>query len=161
MTRQETTFTQTSAEAAQLWAPQNGCKAPLMVIYEKSFRRYATSRGRMAFKTKYPNCRHNFGRTRTVSRFWGLWGQDTFVKGGKIFLSYVWNKFFWDQQNLGGIKKIWGVTSPKCSPRVCGPGQNRCQKVFYFGPSSLCRRTRRSKNLYLIPNMNSICRLCK
>ena len=38
----------------------------LMVIYKKS---YATSRGRMAFKTKCPNCRHNFGRTRPVSRF--------------------------------------------------------------------------------------------
>jgi len=34
-----------------------------MGISEKG---YATSRGRMAFKTKYPNCRHNFGRTRPV-----------------------------------------------------------------------------------------------
>jgi len=33
MTRQETTFTRTSAVAAQLWAPQNGYKVPLMVIY--------------------------------------------------------------------------------------------------------------------------------
>jgi len=40
-----------------------------MVIYEKKIRRYATSRGRMAFKTKYPNCRHNFGRIGHVARF--------------------------------------------------------------------------------------------
>jgi len=46
--------------------PQNAYRGPLMVIYNKSFRRNVTSRGRMAFKTKYPNCRHNFGRTRPV-----------------------------------------------------------------------------------------------
>jgi len=37
-----------------------------MVIYKKWFRRSATCWGRMAFNTKYPNCRHNFGRTRPV-----------------------------------------------------------------------------------------------
>jgi len=46
-----------------LAAPKMITGAPLMVVYKKS---YATSRGRMAFKTKYPNCRHNFGRTRPV-----------------------------------------------------------------------------------------------
>jgi len=40
-----------------------------MVIYKKRFRRYATSRGRMAFKANYPICSHNFGRTRPVARF--------------------------------------------------------------------------------------------
>ena len=58
-----------SAVSAQLWPPQHVYRGPLLVIYKKSFRRYATSRGRMAFKTKYPNCRHNFGRTRPVARF--------------------------------------------------------------------------------------------
>ena len=33
-----------------------------MVIYKKSFWRYATSRGRMAFKIRFPYCRHDFGR---------------------------------------------------------------------------------------------------
>jgi len=51
------------------------------VIYKKRFRRYATSLGRMAFKTKYSNCRHNFGRTRPVARFKGLEGQNTFLWG--------------------------------------------------------------------------------
>jgi len=31
-----------------------------MGIKKKRFRRYATSLGRMAFKSKYSNCRHNF-----------------------------------------------------------------------------------------------------
>jgi len=56
-----------SAVSAQLRPPQNAYRAPLMMIYKKThFWRYATSRGGMAFKTKYPNCRHNFGRTRPV-----------------------------------------------------------------------------------------------
>jgi len=65
-----------SAVSAQLWAPQiNGpplmviiTMDPLMVIIKKRLRLYATSRGQMAFKTKYSNCRHNFGRTRPVAR---------------------------------------------------------------------------------------------
>jgi len=40
--------------------------APLMVIYKTHFRRYVTSPGQMAFKTKYPNCGHNFDRIRPV-----------------------------------------------------------------------------------------------
>jgi len=39
-----------------------------MVIYKKKLC-CATSRRRIAFKTKYPNCRHNFSRTRSVPRF--------------------------------------------------------------------------------------------
>jgi len=39
-----------------------------MVIYKKKLY-YATSRGRMTFKTKHPNCRHNFDKTRSVARF--------------------------------------------------------------------------------------------
>ena len=59
-----------SAVSAQLWGPQNAYRGPLMVIYEKKrFRRHATFGGRMVFKTKYPNCRHNFGRTRPVAKF--------------------------------------------------------------------------------------------
>ena len=41
----------------------------LIVIHKKSFQRYATSRGRMVFQTKYPNCGHNFGRIWPVARF--------------------------------------------------------------------------------------------
>jgi len=46
-----------------LGPPEMLIGGPLMMIYKKS---HATSRGRMAFKTKYPDCRHNFGRTRPV-----------------------------------------------------------------------------------------------
>ena len=58
-----------SAIAAQLWASQKCLQAPLMAIYKKSFRRYATSRGRVVFKAKYHNCTHIFGRFRPVARF--------------------------------------------------------------------------------------------
>jgi len=54
-----------SAAVAQLCPPKKN-RGPLMVIYRKRFRRCATSRGRMAFKRKYPNCRHNFGGTRPI-----------------------------------------------------------------------------------------------
>jgi len=45
----------TSAVAAQLWAPKNAYRAPLMVISKKRLRRCFTSRGRMALATKYLN----------------------------------------------------------------------------------------------------------
>jgi len=50
-----------------LLLPKTLTGAPLMVFFSKLC--YATSRGRMAFKTKYPNCTYNFGRTRPVARF--------------------------------------------------------------------------------------------
>jgi len=62
---------------------------------------------------------------------------------------------FWEAQ------KIFGGNCLRMSHRVCGPGQNRGQKVFHWGPSCLCRWARHSENLFLIHNMNSICRLCK
>jgi len=59
-----------SVASAQLWAPPKMLTGvPLVVIYKNSFRRYASSRGRMDFKTKYHNCRHNFGSVRPVVNF--------------------------------------------------------------------------------------------
>ena len=56
-----------SAVAAQFCAPQNVYRAPPNDdLYKKVC---ATSRDRMASKPKYPNCRHNFGRTSPVARF--------------------------------------------------------------------------------------------
>ena len=58
-----------SAVSAQIWAPHKMLTgAPLMVIYEKIFRRYATSRCQMAFKTKYPNCTTQFWQNRARSQ---------------------------------------------------------------------------------------------
>jgi len=62
---------------------------------------------------------------------------------------------------FGGAETIFRGNCPRISPCVCGPGQNRRQKVFHWGPSCLCRRARHSENLFLIHNMNSICSLCK
>jgi len=97
---------------------------------------------------------------RTVTGF-EVWRVKIHIKGERfLFLLYVQNKFFWALQNLGGAQKRSGVTSPEC-PRVCGPGQNRRQKVFHWSPSCLCRGARQSENLYLIHNMNSVCRFCE
>jgi len=72
-----------SAVSAQLWVlPKMLTRAPQWWFIKKSFRCYATSRGRMAFKTKYSNCRHNFGRTRPGARFWGLGGKYIFMGEG-------------------------------------------------------------------------------
>jgi len=69
-----TVFVPDSAVAAQLCPLQNAYRGPSMVISKKMFRHYGTSRGQMAFTTKYPNfcffhfttfssiCRHNFDR---------------------------------------------------------------------------------------------------
>jgi len=61
----------------------------------------------MAFKTKYPNCRHNFGRTRPVARF------------KHIFLSTT---------NFGGHKKDLVVTAPGFSPVSAGLGRTVARK---------------------------------
>jgi len=92
----------------------------------------------MAFKTKYLNCRHNFGRTRPVARLQGL-GEKYFL-GGKDFCFYHMFKTNFSEHNKiwEGHNKDLGVTASEC-PRVCGPGQNRRQKVFHWRPSCLCR----------------------
>jgi len=131
-------------------------RAPLMVIYEKKVC-YATSRGRRDFKTKYPNCRHSFGRTRPVARFWRLGGQNTFLSGKDFYFYYMFETNFSEHNKIWGAQKYLGVTAP----RVCGSGQNRRQKVFHWGPSCLCREAWHSENLFLIHHMKSICRLCK
>jgi len=59
---------------------------------------------------------------------------------------------FSEHNKIWGHKKYLGVTAPEY-PRVCGPGQNRRQKVFHWGPSCLCRRARNSENLFLFHNM--------
>jgi len=69
----------------------------------------------------------------------------------QIFLTTT--KFYGHKTDLGGN---WTEV-----PRVCGPGQNRRQKVFHWGPSYLFMEARNSENVYLIHNMNSICSLCK
>ena len=56
-----------TAVSAQI-CPPKFLQGPLIAIYKKKFC-YATSRGRMGFKIKHPNCRHIFGRTRPVARF--------------------------------------------------------------------------------------------
>jgi len=67
----------------------------------------------MAFKTKYPNCRHNFGRTRPVARFQDLGGTHTFL-GGKIFVIIICLKQkFLSTTKFGGAQTILGGNCPE------------------------------------------------
>jgi len=103
-------------------------RAPLMVVYKKKLcRPNATSRGRMVFKTKYSNCRHKFGRTRPVARFWGLGGKRYFY-GGKILIFIIRLKqIFLSTTNLGDTKKIWG-NSPRMLPVSARLGRTVARK---------------------------------
>jgi len=81
---------------------------------------------------------------------------------GKILVIIVCSKqFFQSTTKFGGAQKKFRGNCRRMSPRVCGLWQSRCQKVFHWGPSCLCRGARHSKNIFLIHNMNRICRLCK
>ena len=80
----------------------------------------------MAFKTKYPNCRHNFGRTRPVARFQGLGGKYIFRGNGFCF-----HHMF--KTNLGKNKKDLGVTAPECPPVSAGLGRTVARKSSIGG----------------------------
>jgi len=45
----------------------------------------------------------------------------------------MFKTFFWAQQNLGGRLKRFGGNCRRMPHRVCGPVQNRRQKVFHWG----------------------------
>jgi len=59
------------------------------------------------------------------------------------------------EANFTEHNKIWGARKrsrgncPRMPHRVCGPVQNRRQKVLHWGPSCLCRGARHSENLFL------------
>jgi len=67
-------------------------------------------------KTKYPNCRHNFGRTRPVARFGGLTGQNTFLGGNSSVFIICLKHIFLSTTKFGGRKKELGVTTTECPP---------------------------------------------
>jgi len=56
---------------------------------------------------------------------------------------------FSEHNKISGDTKRFGRNCPRMPHRVCGPGQNRCQKVFHWRPSYLCRGIRHSENLFL------------
>jgi len=89
--------------------------SPLMVIYKKLFRRYATFRGRMAFKTKYPNCRHNFARIRPVASFRGLGGKYIFIGKGFHFC-HMFETHFLNTTKFWEPHKRLGDNCPACPP---------------------------------------------
>jgi len=119
--------------AAQLW------------FIKKSFRRYATSRGRMAFKTKYSNCRHNFGRTRPVARFWGLGGKIHFYRGKILnFIIYL-KQFFLSTTKFEGHKEWFGGNCPRMPPCLRAWAESSPESLRW-GSSYLCKGVRLSEN---------------
>jgi len=68
------------------------------------------------------------GKANAVLR----WRGKIHFEGGTIFVFIKFlKKFFWEQENLGGTKEIWGGTAPACPPpwlRACReppPEENR------------------------------------
>ena len=59
-----------------------------------------------------------------VSRFGGA--QYIFRGARFLLLLYVWNKFFWAQQNLGGHKRNLGGHCPRMPPCGYGPAWQPC-----------------------------------
>ena len=88
-----------------------------------------------------------------------VWEAKYVFRGIEFCFYHMFKTNLYEHKKIrGSTKKIWG-NCLRMAHRVCGPGQNRRQKVW--GPSCLCRGARHSENLFLIHNMNSICRLCK
>jgi len=60
------------------------------------------------WRSKYSNCRHNFGSTRPVARFYGLQGQNTFLWGKDFKIYHMFETNFSEHNKiLGGTNKIW------------------------------------------------------
>jgi len=69
-------------------------------------------------------------------------GAKYIFRGARIlFLLYFWNKFFWEQENLGRHKRNLGVTAPECPPwlRACTTISNE-QIEKSFKPTSIPKK---------------------
>jgi len=87
------------------------------------------------------------------------WGKIHFREKIFLSLSYVSKKNFSVHNKIWGAQ-IFGVTSPECPPYLRAwaepsPGGHP------LGAFVFVQGARHSENLYLIHNMDSICRLCK
>ena len=98
-----------------------------------------------------------FWRNQARSQVLRFGVQNTLLGGNIfIFIKCLKQSFLSTTKYRRAQKRFWG-NCPRMPYRVCWPGQNCRQKVFHWGPSCLWH----SENLFLIHNMNSICRLCK
>jgi len=73
-----------------------------------------------------------------VSIFGGA--QCIFEEARFLVLLYVWNKFLWAQQILGGTKEIWGALPPN-APRDYGPVKVYYAISFFCSSSNVKRQT--------------------
>jgi len=121
---------------------------------------YATSRGEWPSKQNTLIAETILDEPRPQPGF-DVWGQNAFLGGKDFCFHHIFKTIFSEHNNVWGGTKIFGGNCLPMPHRVCGPGQSRHQKVFHCGPSCLCRGARHSENLFLIPNMKSVCRLCE
>ena len=66
--------------------------------------------------------------------------QCIFEEARFLVLLYVWNKFLWAQQILGGTKEIWGALPPN-APRDYGPVKVYYAISFFCSSSNVKRQT--------------------
>jgi len=108
----------------------------------------------MVFKTKYPNCRQNFNKTRPVARFQDL-EHNIFLGGNNFVFIICLKQIFLSTTKFGRAQKIWG----HCPPVSAGLSRTLPESLP-LGASCLCRGAGHSENLNLI-RKHSTCRLCK
>ena len=120
-------------------------------MHKKRFRCYAISRGRMAFKTNYPNCRQ-FWQNQARSQVSSL--------GGMMFVFIIGlQQIFLSTTKFGRHKRIWWLL-PRMTPVCAGIGRTVARKSS-IGALLFVKGTRHPENVYVIHNMNRICRLFK
>ena len=75
----------------------------------------------MTFKTKCPNCRHNFGRACSQAlRF----GQDVFLEGKDFCFYHMFETNFSEHSKIWGAQKHLGITASEfhsCLRARAGP----------------------------------------
>ena len=90
-------------------------------------------------KTKYPNCRHNFGRTRPVARFGGLTGPNTFLRGKDFCFYRMFKTHFLSTAKFRRRKKDLGGNCSRIPPVSAVLGRNVPRKSS-IGSIHVCSR---------------------
>jgi len=112
---------------------KNAYRGPLVVIYKKQLPVcYAAFRGRMAFKTNYPNCKYNFGRTRPVDSS-KVWGKITFSEGKDFRFYHMFQTNFSEHNKSLGTQKIIGGNCPRMPPVSARLGRTVAKKSSIGG----------------------------
>jgi len=85
----------------------------------------------MAFKTKYSDCRHNFGRIRPVDRSQGL-GKKIYFRGKDFCIYHMFKTNFSEHNKIWGTKMFEG-NCPRMYPMSAGLGRTVAEKSSIVG----------------------------